>query len=257
MKKNKNNLFCLFVFIILLILLCFISVFGFTKVVNFIVNDINYTAVASISSVVAVIITIMLDRKEKYKLIKSNLDSANQLEFERKLLDTLCIYDDLIRELCSFRLEFVGSIDNNSYISRDTISYWNDLSNKYLYLLPEMKLRIEYLYNTSKYSHNELDKLLKDIEDVNSSLTIKLIDFQKLSIDAININSQHHNNQFELNNDLKIKMIEELYNKASVLINNITDFNCSISSIINKKKNLIYEEARKAISERESQLINW
>ena len=44
--------------------------------------------------------------------------------------------------------------------------------------------------------------------------------------------------------------------KASDLVNNITDFNNSISSIINNKKNLIYDEALKAISERESQLIN-
>lgn len=255
MKKLKKNWLFLMIIIILLILLCFISIFGFGKVIDFIFNDVNYTAIASISSVVVVIITIISDRKEKFKLIRSNIDSANQLEFERKLFDTLCIYDDLIRELCSFRLEFVGAIDKNSYISRDTISNWYDLSNKYLYLLLEMKLKIEYLYNTNKYSHNELDKLLKDIEDVNSSLNIKLIDFQKLSIDAININGQHFNIQFKSNDAEKMNTINDLYNKANDLINNISDFNNSISSIINNKKNLIYEEAQKAISERESQLI--
>lgn len=256
-QKNKckiNTLLVLLVIsIIIIILLC---IFGLKNIIAFL-KLIDYSALTAIVSIIAVIVTIIISEKNQKETIEATIKSNNQLAFENELYDILNIYNQLITDLSLLRIDWERPGDNN-LIKRESIISWGDCTKKYRYLLADMEHRIYYHYKYyDNIKHDELDKLLKDIQGLNKSIEIKLDEYSKLAIPAYEINTENTEAFYMDNKDEKIAKINELYKKAEKIINESSDIVLYISKLILDNKKMIYYEALSCIKEREKIIKNY
>ena len=253
-KINTLLLVLLVISIIIIILLC---IFGLKNIIAFL-KLIDYSALTAIVPIIAVIVTIIISEKNQKETIEATIKSNNQLAFENELYDILNIYNQLITDLSLLRIDWERPGDNN-LIKRESIISWGDCTKKYKYLLADMEHRIYYHYKYyDNIKHDELDKLLKDIQGLNKSIEIKLDEYSKLAIPAYEINTENTKILYKKDmEDEKIAKINELYDKAKNIVNESSNIVLYISKLILDNKKMIYYEALSCIKERERIIKNY
>lgn len=249
MKNNYKNYkiikYLVFSIIILIIIIILISIYGL-KGIFYLIKNANYTAVASIVSIIALIYTIIKSKKEQTKIIESLIRSDNQIKFEKELYNILDTYNMLIIDISLLKIEFDRK-NNNNFILPECISNWTDCTIKYSYLLDDMETKMYYLYKYNSFpNHYMYDKLVKDIQGINQSLKIELTNYSKLSTKASNINLK-----YSMYCQDKTIDFEAISNECKDIIFEAKNIIIEISNIINNKKSIIYDEALECIKERE------
>lgn len=245
-KINAILLTSLVFSIIVIVLLC---IFGIRNIIAFL-KCFDYTALAAIVSIIALIVTIVINSKNQSKSIEATIRSNNQLEFEKGLYNILDIYNQLVLDMSLLKID-IDSYQND-LIQKECIYSWNDCTTKYIFLLDDIEHRIYYLYKYyNSFEHNELDKLIKDIKGLNQSLKLKLIDYSNLSVRASKVNGEYakiNNNSVQGNLN---STIDDIFNDIQEIINDQKNIINIISNLILNNKNMIYTEALNCIKERE------
>lgn len=249
-KKYRNMILLLLsLLIVSIVLIILLSMFGFKRIVKSILG-LNYTMVTSVTSIIAIIVTIILNQKDKNKTLEANIRAQSQIEFKQKLYDVLSLYDQLLSDVSLLRLDFN---DNNSpdlsLISEKSITNQNNCIYKYQFLLNDMEFKIFYYHNYRNCEHNELDKLLRDIQGLNQALILELDHYADLSSDIRSINSKYINYKKELRRSIYYFPFD--FSDYEKVVRKTNDIIKNIGNLISNKKLILYEEALKCIEERE------
>ena len=247
---NKINYFLVILLIIFSIIILLLCLFGFDSIIKTI-KGFNYSFITSIVSILALIITIINNRKYQNQNIEAIIRSNNQIEFEKELYNILNIYNQLAVDMSLLKVDTEIS-PNNTIIMKECISSWNDCTIKYQYLLDDIEHKIFYFYKYyNDFEHTELDKLIKDIQGLNQSLKLKLAEYSKLSVKAYEINGKFSKANCLADYDKKMESLDNVFDDIKVIIHDSADIIMCISNLIMNKKNVIYTEALNCIKERE------
>lgn len=248
-KNNQVNIVLILSLTFSIFIIVLLSIFGLKNIMKVICNF-NFTAITSIVSVIALISTIIYNRKLQNKNIEASIRSTNQLEFEKELYNILDTYNKLLIDMCLLKLDFDNS--NKNLIMRECISSWNDCTTRYQYLLDDMEHKIYYFYKYyNAFNHDELDKLIKDIQGLNQSIKLELIDYSKLSMKAHKINEKFTKLDKILDSNERQNEINSIFTECEEIIKDSNSIVTIISNLILSKKNIIYTGALNSIKERE------
>ena len=256
--KNKNTKLIIIlstIIFILITLLIIVSVFGFKRILDFISN-LDYAVVTAVISLVTALYTIIHDRKESKKSIDSAIKSQNQIEFENRLYDVLNIYDQLLYDISSLRMEYTNvTIDENYLIKSESIDNHVNCITKYYFLLNDVEYKIKYYYKLHNQIHNEYDIFITEIKGLNQLLLLELDHYVDLAPKMRKVNNDYFNYKYEhMQNPTNpfafdFKDVNSIVDESNKIVKNIGD-------IISSKKQLLYDEALKCIMEREIVLKN-
>ena len=153
------------------------------------------------------------------------------------------------------KIDFDSS--NKNLIIKEYIVSWNDCTIRYQFLLDDMEHKIYYFYKYyNDFNHNELDKLIKDIQGLNQSIKLELNNYSKLSTKAYKINEEFTKIDYRNNSTAEQDKIDDIFKKCEELIKESNSIVIIISNLILNKKFIIYTEALNSIREREELMKN-
>lgn len=231
--------------ILLFILSACLSIF---LIVKFKIK-VNFTALATVVSIVALLYTIIKDRKETKKLIDYNIRINNQLEFENKLYEVINVYNKLIRDINGISIKFIRNSDYE-YIDDNLSDRINTIACNYTFELIGMKNKILYFY---KYKDKSIiNKLLDDIDNTNQLLNIDLARLATLRGDISNINYLFSSVKYEKDFKNKKKVINNTHKETLKLNKSLFEIANNINKTINDNYNLILNDAMECIEMRKN-----
>ena len=237
-SDNKSLIYILIGIIIVLVFILFLLVAKPKDMVDFFLS-INYHALTTVVTIIALIYTIHDDRMEKNETIESFVKVSNQVEFENTLYDCISSYDKLLEDFSCTTFDFASSVKD--YISYDSITKFQNISYSYSFIFKSMPDKIRFFYKKNETDIPCFDKLIKDIETLNTTIIEELKKCNDVVILA-----------YEVNKEALGKNKEKLTEMVTTLNKNRAQIYYDIASNINKHKQTLYKDAQDCISERAS-----
>ncbi len=236
------------IILMIFLVLLFIFIFGLSIFIIIKYNiKVDYTALATIISIIALLYTIIKDRKETKKLIDYNIKINNQLEFENKLYETINIYNNLIRDISSINIKFIKNSEYE-YIDDNLSDKINNIACNYTFELLGMKNKIIYFYKYKDISM--INKLLMDIDNINQLLSIDLASLAALRGEISDINYLFAKVKYENDYNGKEKIINNTHKKVVKFNKSLFEIIKNINKTINDNYNLILNDAIECINKR-------
>lgn len=236
------------IILMIFLVLLFIFIFGLSIFIIIKYNiKVDYTALATIVSIMALLYTIIKDRKETKKLIDYNIRINNQIEFENKLYETINIYNNLIRDISSINIKFIKNSEYE-YIDDNLSDKINNIACNYTFELLGMKNKIIYFYKYKDISM--INKLLMDIDNINQLLSIDLASLAALRGEISDINYLFAKVKYENDYNGKEKIINNTHKKVVKFNKTLFEITKNINKTINDNYNLILNDAIECINKR-------
>jgi hypothetical protein len=235
-NNNKNLIYILTGVIILLLIIIFLFLTKPDNMFDFF-SSINYHALTTVVTIIALIYTIHDDRMEKNETIESFIEVSNQIEFEKTLYDCISSYDKLLEDFSCTNFDFASSVKD--YISYDSITKFQNISYSYSFIFKSMTDKMRFFYKKNDSKRPCFDKLVKDIDALNTTLIEELKQCNDIVILA-----------YEVNKEALGKDKEKLTEMVTTLNKNRAQIYFDIASNINKHKQTLYKAAQDCIDER-------
>ena len=248
-KCNKNSKLIFIILIFLLVSTIIISIFGLKKLLSWFLT--YYPILVVIVSIGSLIYTIHTDMNYRKKELEVSRLSSNQIEFEKRLYNLLCIYDDLINDITNKKLEYAEN-DLNNIIEKKSLVRWNEIPIKYGNILSGITIKLDYLYGmvNSNYKLDEYKLFKERINGINNSVLKEFKHYADLNLKGTNINTKFSKIQYLIDSEQKTKNFDEVFDEIKDLIEEEGMLISSICFTIRDNKEDLYKLALNCINER-------